>query len=112
MRAGRLDNQIVLQSRSVSQDPNTGEPTNSWSTYATVWATVSPLKGDERFKSARDIATKAYKFTLRYRSDVTPQDRIVFRSENYDIVGISPLGRRNKETLEIVAEVEESTSGS
>lgn len=47
MRAGSLRHRITLQTAVDTQDGTTGEPVRSWTTLATVWAEVAPLKGRE-----------------------------------------------------------------
>lgn len=47
MQAGALRHRITLQAAVDTQDGTTGEPVRSWSTIATVWASVLPMKGRE-----------------------------------------------------------------
>lgn len=52
MQAGRLRHRIVLQTAVDTQDQTTGEPVRSWSTLATVWANILPMKGREIMAAA------------------------------------------------------------
>lgn len=44
MRAGALRQRVVLETAVDTQDTTTGEPVRTWSTLATVWASIEPLK--------------------------------------------------------------------
>jgi SPP1 family predicted phage head-tail adaptor len=78
-----------------------GEPIVEWEDVATVWAGKRDMKGMERFAAQQVMAQVDTKFVIRYRSDVTPINRLVFEGRNYDIVSVLELGRR--ESLEILA---------
>lgn len=99
MRAGRMDRRIVIQSVSRVQDAS-GEPLESWSTLATVWAAVSPIRGNERFVDSQEKAERTTRFRIRYRSDVTADNRISYDGNIYDIEAVIELSRQ--EGLEIL----------
>lgn len=85
--AGELDRLIQLQHGTATNDPESNEPIKSWATYATLWAKMEFLRSVEGEASAREYAEYGLFFTIRFRSDVEPEDRIVFESENYEIIG-------------------------
>jgi SPP1 family predicted phage head-tail adaptor len=97
--AGELDRRIDLQSATITNDANYNEPVKSWSTYATVWAKMEhhTARGEwsEGAVSAREYAQFGLFFTIRYRSDVLPEHRIVFEGDNYELIGRPrEVGRR------------------
>lgn len=93
--AGELDRRIQLQSATVSNDATYNEPIPTWSTYATVWAKMEFHKSDENEDASRRYAEMGLYFTVRWRSGVTPQHRIVYENEFYEILGRPrELGRR------------------
>ena len=100
IRAGQLDRRITLQHETESQDA-TGEPIKTWAAVDTVWAQYVPLRGAELFGAKQLRAEADSKFRIRYRSDVTPENRIVWGGRNWDIVSVSEIGRQ--EGLDIVA---------
>lgn len=100
MRAGDLDRTIELQSVSTVQN-SFGEPVETWATFATVAAKVSPQRGDERFTAQQIVGKAVVTFKLRYRTDVTVLNRIRYVGRDYDIHDVRELGRR--EGLEIDA---------
>jgi len=101
MQAGRLDRQIVLKSYAEVKD-SFGGITESYSDVATVWAEVTPLRGNQFFAAQQVNSAITTKFRIRYRSDVDARWRIGFKGKEYDIVGVpSEIGRN--EGLEIMA---------
>lgn len=93
--AGELDRRIELQSATITNDPEYNEEIQAWETYATVWAKMEFHKSDESEASARRYAEMGLFFTIRYRADVTPEHRVVFESEDYEIIGRPrEIGRR------------------
>ncbi len=101
MRSGRLDRRIIIE-QNTNTSPNThGDVVPSWSTLATVWAEIKPIRVNERFQGQQELAQAEYKIYIRYRTDLDPKMRIQYNSEYYDILGIMEIGR--KKGLEIQA---------
>jgi SPP1 family predicted phage head-tail adaptor len=93
--AGRLDRRIELQSATITNDSAYNEQTETWATYATVWAMKEFHRSEEGEASARDYAEFGLYFTIRYRDDIEPTHRIVYEGENYQMIGRPrELGRR------------------
>lgn len=92
MRAGRLDRRITFQRFASTQD-EFGQPIETWSDYATVWARVEPLRGRERFEAQREHAEVDTRFHIRYRADITVLDRIAYEGDLYDIEAVIETGR-------------------
>jgi SPP1 family predicted phage head-tail adaptor len=100
MRAGILDRRVVIESYTTAQD-EVGEPVKSYTTLDTVWAQVRPLRGQERFVAQQEYAEVTTRFRLRHRTDIDEKMRLVYGGDEYDIVAILEIGRR--EGLEILA---------
>lgn len=93
--AGELDRRIALQSATVTNDPDYNEEVLTWATYATVWAKMEFHKSDEGEAQSREYAEMGLYFTIRHRTDVTSEHRIVYESNNYEIIGRPrEIGRR------------------
>ena len=104
--AGKLDRRIQLQSATVTNDADYNEEVLTWATYATVWARQEFHKSGEGEASAREYAEMGLYFTIRYRDDVSAEHRIVYESNNYEIIGRPrEIGRR--EHLKIQARLVE-----
>lgn len=89
MRAGKLKHRIVLQRLSSDgYDPETGDEVTQWVDVATVWASVEPLSAREFIQAQSEQSQITARITIRYRSDITPDMRIVYKNELYDIRGL------------------------
>lgn len=107
MRAGRLDQRVTVQRKSVTFSQS-GEPQESWSSVLTDEpASVSPVSGDERFSGEQFVARQQTEFRIRWSpvsNEITPLDRIVYPSSDagespevvtsqYDVLAVHELGR-------------------
>jgi SPP1 family predicted phage head-tail adaptor len=95
MRAGKLDRRVQLQRRTLTRN-GSGEQMASFATYATVWAGKRDLRGRELFTAQQTQAEISAIWTIRYRADVLPTDRLVDDSGAvFDIAGPpAEIGRR------------------
>lgn len=89
MDAGQLNRRIVIQSRDAGTDA-AGQPVNTWTTLATVWANVKGATGmaSIRQSAAREgmaVEMNSYSFRIRFRTDIDASARVVFGGQNYDI---------------------------
>lgn len=107
MRAGRLDRFITIQRKTVTYS-GAGEPINTWAALvADRPASVSPVRGDERFGGEQYAAMEQTEFRVRWSSEIaalTPLDRVVYPASDasespevarsiYDIMAVHELGR-------------------
>lgn len=98
MRAGQLRQRVTIQQGTAAKDEY-GEDILTWSTFATVWARVEPLKGDE-FLAARQAAAVAMldtRITIRYVSGVTPEMRVSYDGNLYNIEAVIDPDERHIE---------------
>lgn len=94
-----LNRKITFRKLTITQDPNTGEMIETWADHVSVFARVEPLVGREYFAAAAVQAEDTTKFTMRYRGDITPDMRIAFDGNEYDITSIQNIRTGNRETL-------------
>lgn len=73
MRPGRLRTQITIEQRTAAspQQSASGEPDESWTTYATVMADIQPTLGREFFAAAATQNEVDTKIRVRYMTSVT-----------------------------------------
>ena len=95
MRAGQLNNRVVIQANTPS-DNTFGEPVRSWATLATVWAEVETMNGAEGLASGAERTSSPVVFTMRHRTDVTSDHRITWDGGEYDIESVENVAGRNK----------------
>ena len=89
--ATKLRHRINVQSRTASQDANTGETVFVWANLlAGEPAEVVPLSGREFIQSGATQAGVDTRMTIRWRSGIEPTMRVVFDGHNYQITAVLP----------------------
>lgn len=96
MRAGRLNHKVIIQQPVEVQD-TTGQAVKSWTTYASVWASVEPLKGREFLESQQINAETSTRVRIRKLAGVTQKMRISYDSRIYNINTILHVNERQRE---------------
>lgn len=88
------NDKIVIQRVTDGRDAY-GGTSETWNTLSTVWADVEQASGSEQFNSDMIVYNDVKRFTIYYNhgQDVTAKDRIVYRSDNYQITSISHRDR-------------------
>lgn len=96
MRAGRLRHLIIIERPSETQG-TTGEMVPSWSSFATVWGSVEPLRGRE-FWSAKEMQAQIdTRIRIRYLAGVTPKMRVLYGERVYLIYAVIDPEYRHQE---------------
>lgn len=98
--AGQFDQRIKLQSKSVTRN-GIGEEVVSWVDTATVWARVEPIRGREFFAAAQMQDATDHRITIRYRTGVTRDMRVMWGTTALDIVSVIDVNARH-ENLELM----------
>lgn len=96
--AGRLRHPITIEQLTLTQDPNTGEMTESWSTLASEWAAIEGVSGREFLQSSAEQSETTYRITMRQRTLDTTM-RIVSDGVTYGIETILPDNRDSQITV-------------
>lgn len=98
MQSGKLRHRITIQ-----QPTNTagsmGQVTTTWSDLATVWASVEPLSGSERWRAQQVQPGVSHKVTLRYLAGVTPAMRVQHGTRYLNIDSVLNTEERNVELV-------------
>ncbi len=103
MRPGLLNSRVVVQQQSTTQDA-LGQPAQTWSTFATVWANVRHTSGVESIKADALTPVVRASIRVRYRGDLTAAMRVVHGSTTYNVVAVMPdIG--GKEYVDLACEV-------
>lgn len=110
LSAGELDRTIIFQ-RPIADTSFDGGGSGTWEDVAAVRASVLDVLPSraEAIVQVVDIASRPARIRTRYRSDITPDMRILFGARVMQIVsGPAEIGRR--EGLELMA-TDYSTAG-
>ncbi len=101
--AGRLSARIIFLTKGSTVD-GYGEPdAEALTNFAFVRAEEMGISAVEKFASGSDVAFQIRKFRIRFRTDLTEDMAIEFGGWRYDITGIEPSGRNNREWLIVTA---------
>jgi SPP1 family predicted phage head-tail adaptor len=94
-----MDRRVTFQTFTEAQN-SFGEPVKTWAnlvTSPTVWAKVEDIAGSrfaERYAAGKVQGVIDTRFTVRYRSDLSVEMRVVHEDRNYDIRSLVEIGRR------------------
>ena len=95
---GRFNHRVELEKL---KDPPTvsatGEREKEYLIYAAVWAAFRTLSGGERLAAEQVAATLTHEITIRYRSDVKAEHRIVMGARIFDIKDVRDVDERHVE---------------
>ena len=103
MQAGRLRHSVIVQSPGGTRDA-VGDVIDSWTSVATVWASVEPLSGREALIAAQLHASTTHKITIRWDTSLAALAatwRILWGARVFDIVEPRNPDERNR-TWELI----------
>ncbi len=103
IRAGELRHKVTIQNYTTS--PNAvSEPVKTWADYATVWASIEPIRGKEFWDSQQVNAEITGKIKLRYLSGITSKMRVKYETRIFEILSVINPGEKNRELQLMVKE--------
>lgn len=94
LKCVNLDKEITIQSNTQTTDSQGGY-TESWATLATDWADIQPASGFEKFQANQLQAKITHNIIIRYRSDVTAANRILYGSRTFAIKEVINMSEAN-----------------
>lgn len=93
-RAGRFNRRIGLQKPNRT-DTGVGGKDKTWQAAIPLWAELIPLRGDEAMANNLTRNVQVWKVTIRFRTDVTPDCRLLLGDRPMNIRSCEdPDGRR------------------
>jgi len=69
----------------------------------TLWAQISPLRGNEAASARQINATVTHRIITRYLAGVKARDRFIWGDRTFEIISVRNIDERNR-MLEIDAE--------
>jgi len=93
IRAGNLRHKVTVQQLVAGspQQKASGEPDETWTTVATVWASIEPLRGREVLTAQQFGSEVKVRIRMRYCTlvaDITAAMRVVYDGKYYGIVAV------------------------
>ena len=104
MNIGKLRHRVKLQGLTENQD-GYGQAVKSYTTYATVWASIEPLSGREIEHAKQITAETNYRITIRYNGNVKATDRVAFGDRTFEITAVVNPEERNEYLVLMCSEV-------
>ena len=95
MRVGELRRQVTIQAEAPSADAGGGYAL-AWISVATVWASITPLSGTERFNDAGLQSQVSHRVRIRYLADVTADMRILYGTRLFNIHAVLNTDESNR----------------
>lgn len=103
MKIGSLRNRVTIKQLTAGQD-EIGQPTQVWTTLATVWADIRYLQGLETIKGGAETSVKKASIRLRRRTDLTAAMRVEYGATVFEIKAVLP-DEQNKDRVDLACEV-------
>ena len=102
MGAGRLRHSVQLQTLSQATS-GTSAVTDTFTTYATVWADAQTRRGLVDIRGVDVVDSPTHLFTIRFRSDVNAEHYLLKGTRRYRITDVRNVDERGR-WAELVAE--------
>jgi SPP1 family predicted phage head-tail adaptor len=98
MSASRYDQRITILRKVASRDATTGAETVTWQDGPVLMAEARPLRGREFVQMAQAESETEIVFATYYRNDITPDARVVWRDQVYELTAPPiDVGARRRE---------------
>jgi SPP1 family predicted phage head-tail adaptor len=94
MRTGELRRRVIIQYSTDTQSAS-GAYTKTWATLANAWANVTQSAGSTDDLGGVVHSEKTFAVTIRYRSDVTAKNRILWGARILNIDSVINVNERN-----------------
>lgn len=104
LNAGDLDTQVVIQSRSETDDDGGGQAI-TWSDGPTVNASIASPNGAETILAQGLEAGISHVVRIRYRTGVTAKNRLTYGSRVFPIHAVIDVDERHEQLVLYCSEV-------
>ena len=94
---GDFRHKVSLQRKDIVSD-GVGGSTVAWTEYATPWTKITPKTGGEKVYLNRLNASGLSTVVMRYRSDISESDKLVYRGNEFQIRSIINVEERDRYT--------------
>lgn len=95
---GKLRDRVTVQQATETRN-SLGEVVQSWSTYATVWASVEGISSREALQQGQVQTDVSHRVQMRFLSGLTHNMRLYWRARPLEIVSVLEHGNRSKHEI-------------
>ncbi|ATG18036.1 head-tail adaptor [Providencia alcalifaciens] len=89
MDIGRLRHRVRIE-RPVTKPLSSGTREKTWMPICETWAEVNSISGRELMSSGAEMSEVTVRVWMRYRADIHPACRMVYRGRIYGIQAVIP----------------------
>ena len=95
MRIGTLRHRLTVQQQTEKDDFDTGN-VPAWSTINTVFGSIRPKNSAERSQGDKLQRVATHEITIRWRSTISEQNRLIHNTRIFHIAGVRDLDTRQR----------------
>lgn len=85
---GAMRERVAIHAQTQTVD-GVGDIATTWTQVAACWARMRPLSAAQVERAGRDDAIRRYEMTIRYRTDIATNSRVVWRGRRFDVEGVT-----------------------
>jgi SPP1 family predicted phage head-tail adaptor len=85
LRAGDLQERILVRRQVNVKNPSTGGLTRSWTDVGEMWAQIKALNGREAVIATTLQGVSTFQITVRYREDLQAADQVLWKGRELNI---------------------------
>jgi SPP1 family predicted phage head-tail adaptor len=82
MGVGSMRQKIQLQSKTVASDGGGSEAITAWTTFATVYGTITTKSGSQRFFGDQNESPVNHVIKIRFRRNLSHANRLMYKFVN------------------------------
>lgn len=101
IKAGELRERVTVQS-AIQTTNSLGESIPTWSTFATVWASVEGVTARELLLAGQQQTEISHRVRLRFLTGLNQQMRLAWRGRTLEIISI--LEHENRSIHELICQ--------
>lgn len=98
-----LNNRVTIQRQNAGED-ELGQPVQTWSTLADLWADVRNVSGIQAIKAGAQVSTVQASVRVRKRSDLVAGMRVLHGTTVYAVRAVLP-DQRDRRYTDLICEV-------
>jgi len=87
MRAGKLNKRGTIQYPAKSKN-SFNEDIETWTDLVTIWCSIEPVSGNEKWLQQERISEANYKIGARYRSDIKSTMRMKYKNKYLEFLAV------------------------
>ena len=102
LRAGTLRHKIIIQRKTETKGA-AGAIVNTWNNIKITRASINPITGKEWFIN-ESIVNEVDQYLMLRKTDLTPADRIIYKSRIFNIVRVLNVAERGNKFIVLAKE--------